>query len=363
MHPDAVIAIAAAADGERLTREIFGAEMGWIPWQRPGFDLGLKLGALCREKPGLRGIVLGGHGLFTWGDTSRACYENTLEVINRAAAYLTEHASTAPFGGPRHAPLDPQARQRFVTELMPELRGRLSAETRKIGHFQDSPEVLEFVDSNRFVELAALGTSCPDHFLRTKIRPLVIDCDPGAVSPEDDRGRPRLSPAGSIARSTLPTTRRCKDDDSPALRDPFPVIVLVPRVGMLSFAKDKATARISAEFYVNAINVMRGAADVSEYVGLSEQEAFGIEYWALEEAKLQRMPPPKPSGGPRRPGHRAAPEGSAARWRNACSRTAPASCSAMSTRPGSRRSAPTSRPASAATACARPSRTSPTKPR
>lgn len=296
MHPDAVIAIAAAADGERLTREIFGGEIGFLPWQRPGFDLGLRLGALAREQPHLRGVVLGGHGLFTWGETSRDCYANTLATINRAAAFLLAHAQAEPFGGPRCAPLDAAARQRFVTELLPALRGRLGKEQRKVGHFQDTPEVLAFVDSRRCAELAALGTSCPDHFLRTKIRPLLIDRDPGAVTAAQIVADLDGLLHGYREQYTA-YYERCRDAASPPLRDPNPVIVLLPRVGMLSFAGDKATARVAAEFYGNAINVMRGATAVSEYVGLPEREAFRIEYWALEEAKLRRLPPPRPLAG------------------------------------------------------------------
>ena len=296
MHPDAVIAIAAAADGERLTREIFGGELGWVPWQRPGFDLGLRLREANAATPGLRGIILGGHGLFTWGETSRACYETTLAMIRRAAAHLEEHRAAAPFGGAARASLDAPARRAFVTALLPPLRGKLGATSLKVGHFDDSEAVREFVDSKRLGELAALGTSCPDHFLRTKIRPLVLDGDPEREGPAVFAAR-LDDLLDAYRRDYAAYYARCRRPESPPARDPNPVIFLVPGVGMLSFAKDKATARISAEFYVNAVNVMRGATALTEYVGLAEAEAFGIEYWPLEEAKLHRMPPPKALAG------------------------------------------------------------------
>jgi rhamnulose-1-phosphate aldolase/alcohol dehydrogenase len=292
MHPDAVIAIAAAKDSERLTREVFGGEIGWLPWQRPGFDLGLKLGQVCRENPSLAGIVLAGHGLFTWGDSSKECYRNTLRVIQKAADYLDAEGKPQPFGKPVVKPLDDSAKSELLTELVPVLRGKLSAGVRKLMHFDESPEVMEFVCASRCDELAALGTSCPDHFLRTKIWPVVLSFDPSKEKASDVVGRLDGLLEGYKARYQA-YYERCKHANSPAMRDPYPVIVLVPGVGMLAFAKDKSTARIAAEFYVNAINVMRGAESVSSYVGISEQEAFDIEYWLLEEAKLQRMPKPK----------------------------------------------------------------------
>jgi rhamnulose-1-phosphate aldolase/alcohol dehydrogenase len=296
LHPDALIAIAAAADGPKIAQEIYGDEIGWIPWQRPGFDLGLKLEECYNQNPNQKGIILGGHGLFTWGDTAKECYHVTLEIIQKAMDYLAENASDAPFGGEKIATLGEDQRTAYVNALMPILRGKLSQQQSKIGHFTDAPEVLEFVGSNRCAELAAKGTSCPDHFLRTKICPLLIDVDPAQTNPEavvetlDQLFEEYASNYGAYYD-------RCKRDTSPAIRDPYPVIVLLPGVGMFSFAKDKATARISSEFYVNAINVMRGATDVSDYVGLPEQEAFDIEYWLLEEAKLQRMPAPKSLSG------------------------------------------------------------------
>lgn len=292
MHPDAVIAIAASRDSEALTREVFEGEIGWLPWQRPGFDLGLKLGALVREQPALRGIVLAGHGLFTWGDTSKACYQNTLRVIQQAADHLRAKGKPEPFGRPSVKPLGPAAKADLLAALVPPLRGKLSAGVRKLMHFTDAPEVMEFACAARAEELAAVGTSCPDHFLRTKIWPLFLAFDPAKEKAADLVGRLDGLLEGYKARYTA-YYERCKRASSPAMRDPYPVIVLVPGLGMLSFARDKATARIASEFYVNAIGVMRGAESVSAYVPIPEQEAFDIEYWLLEEAKLQRMPKPK----------------------------------------------------------------------
>jgi len=296
VHADAVIAIAACDNAEALTREIYGDEMGFLPWQRPGFDLGLKLGAMASANPQYKGVVLGGHGLFTWGDTSKACYETTLAMINKASAWLAANAKGATFGGAAVESLSAEARRDVATNLMLAIRKRISAGERKIGHFSDAPEVLEFVNSHDLQPLAALGTSCPDHFLRTKIRPLVLAFDAEA----DNRDAVVAGLDESLAAYRAGYADyydRCKRPNSPAIRDPNAVIYLVPGVGILSFAKDKATARVAAEFYINAINVMRGAASVSRYVGLAEQEAFDIEYWLLEEAKLQRSPKPKSLAG------------------------------------------------------------------
>jgi rhamnulose-1-phosphate aldolase/alcohol dehydrogenase len=296
VHADAVIAIAAARTAEKLTREVYGDEIGFLPWQRPGFDLGLKLGDLAKANPKLKGVVLGGHGLFTWGETARACYATTLAVINKASAWLASNAEGAAFGGGAHEALAPEARRAAAARLMPAIRRRISEGERKIGHFTDAPEVLEFVNAREMTALAALGTSCPDHFLRTKIRPLVLPFDP--ASGDLDATIASLDDALAAYRADYAAYyERCKRPNSPAMRDPNAVVTLVPGVGMLTFAKDKATARIAAEFYVNAINVMRGASSVGEYVGLDEQEAFDIEYWLLEEAKLQRMPKPKALAG------------------------------------------------------------------
>ncbi|OBV39593.1 bifunctional rhamnulose-1-phosphate aldolase/short-chain dehydrogenase [Janthinobacterium psychrotolerans] len=296
MHPDAVIAIAACANSKALTQKIFEGELGWLPWQRPGYDLGLKLEALSQSQPRLKGIILEGHGLFTWGDTAKSCYEVTLAIIKRAEDWLAANTKQPAFGGAKVSPLPSEERAALAQRLMPLLRGKISQDEYKLGHFDDSANVLDFVCSNDLLPLAALGTSCPDHFLRTKIRPFVIDFDP--ANPDFDKLVAGLDDALAAYRADyIAYYTRCKHDNSPAVRDANPIIYLIPGVGMLSFAKDKATARIAGEFYVNAINVMRGANGVDTYVGLPEQEAFDIEYWLLEEAKLQRMPKPKSLAG------------------------------------------------------------------
>ncbi len=296
VHADAVIAIAASENAEAFTREIYGGELGFLPWQRPGFDLGLKLGAMAEANPNMKGVVLGGHGLFTWGPTSKECYRVTLEMINTAARWLGEKTQGAAFGGSRVEALARADRRNVAAKLLPAIRKHISASQRKIGHFTDAPAVLEFVNSQDLKSLAALGTSCPDHFLRTKIRPLVLPYDPTSRNLEEVMASLDKTLADYRADYAA-YYQRCKHPNSPAMRDPNAVIYLVPGVGMLSFAKDKSTARIAAEFYVNAINVMRGSSSVGRYVGLSEQEAFNIEYWLLEEAKLQRMPKPKSLAG------------------------------------------------------------------
>jgi rhamnulose-1-phosphate aldolase/alcohol dehydrogenase len=296
VHPDAVIAIAASQNAERLTAEIFGGEIGFLPWQRPGFELGLKLGDLARKNPNLVGVVLGGHGLFTWGDTAKDCYRQTLRIIQKAADWLEANSRKPVFGGAKVAALDAAKRAEVAARLMPEIRGRIARDDAKVGHFNDAEEVLEFVNSNALVSLSALGTSCPDHFLRTKIAPLVIPFDP--ANPDVEATITGLDQLVSDYRARYAAYYdRCKHPNSPKMRDPNAVIYLVPGIGMFSFAKDKATARIAGEFYVNAINVMRGATGVDAYVGLPEQEAFSIEYWLLEEAKLQRMPKSKSLAG------------------------------------------------------------------
>lgn len=296
MHPDSVIAIAACANSRALTEKVFGGDLGWLPWQRPGFDLGLKLEALSKAQPRLKGIVLEGHGLFTWGDTSKSCYEITLAIIKRAEDWLEANSRQPPFGGRKCSPLAAPDRQAVAARLMPLLRGKISKGEYKLGHFDDCVTVLDFVCSADLQPLAALGTSCPDHFLRTKIRPLVLEFDP--VTQDFDQLVAGLDDALIAYRADyIAYYARCKHGDSPAVRDANPIIYLIPGIGMLSFAKDKATARIAGEFYVNAINVMRGANGVDVYVGLPEQEAFDIEYWLLEEAKLRRMPQPKSMAG------------------------------------------------------------------
>ena len=289
VHPDAVIAIAASKDAERLTNEIFGGEIGYLPWQRPGFDLGLKLGAMARENPTFQGVVLGQHGLFTWGLDARSCYETTLRIINKAHDWLERHVRKPSFEGHVVGPLSEGERSSTLARLMPLIRGLISKEQRKIAHFTDEPDVVEFVNSKALNELAPLGTSCPDHFLRTKIRPLILPHDADETMLRELIEQYRNDYASYYARNQHP--------DSPPIRDPNPVIYLVPRLGMISFAKEKSTARIASEFYLNAIHVMRGASGVSSYLGLPEREAFDIEYWLLEEAKLQRMPKSKGLAG------------------------------------------------------------------
>jgi rhamnulose-1-phosphate aldolase/alcohol dehydrogenase len=297
MHPDAIIAIAASKDSKALTKEIFGDEIGWLPWKKPGFELGLWLEKFCLDNPKAKGVVLESHGLFTWGDTPKECYEQTIATINKAIAWFEQKtAGKAAFGGQAVAPLAPAERRAIAARLMPAIRGLIGKDSLKLGHFDDSAAVLEFVSSKNMRPLAALGTSCPDHFLRTKIRPLVVEFDPS--KPDIDAVVAGLADATAAYRDDYAGYyNRCKHPDSPAIRDSNAVVYLVPGVGMLTFAKDKATARISGEFYVNAINVMRGSSAVSEYRGLPEQEAFDIEYWLLEEAKLQRMPKPKSLAG------------------------------------------------------------------
>ncbi|MDE3796483.1 bifunctional rhamnulose-1-phosphate aldolase/short-chain dehydrogenase [Sinorhizobium meliloti] len=296
MHPDAIIAIAASKNSRELTSKIFGDEIGWLPWKRPGYELGLWLEKFCQENPDARGVVLESHGLFTWGDTAKEAYETTIEIINRAIAWFETENTGPAFGGRSKPVLAAADRAAIAKKLMPVIRGLISAGESKVGHFDDSQAVLDFVTSTSLEPLAALGTSCPDHFLRTKIRPLVVDFDP--AQPDVGNTLAGLPEAIATYRADYAAYyERCKRADSPAMRDPNAVVYLVPGVGMITFAKDKATARISAEFYVNAINVMRGASGVSTYVGLPEQEAFDIEYWLLEEAKLQRMPKPKSLAG------------------------------------------------------------------
>ena len=300
LHPDAAIAIAASKDGKRITQELFNGTIGWVDWQRPGFDLGLKLKKCVDENPGIRGIMLGSHGLFTWGETSYECYLNSLEVIERCAAYIDSfiHKQPAVFGGVRVRSLAKEARTSQAVALAPVLRGLCSSHNRMIGHFSDDERVLEFINSHDLDRLAPMGTSCPDHFLRTKISPLVLDL-PATENLSDVKAvQQKLAPQFDAYRNMYAEYySKHKHAHSPAMRDPNPVVILYPGVGMFTFAKDKSTARIAAEFYVNAINVMRGAEAISEYTSLPQQEAFDIEYWLLEEAKLQRLPKSKALSG------------------------------------------------------------------
>ncbi|MDB5242391.1 MAG: short-chain dehydrogenase [Spirosoma sp.] len=304
LHPDAAIAIAAAKDGQRISNELFGGEIGWVGWQKPGFDLGHQLKQCLDENAAngiqLRGIMLGSHGLFTWGDTAYESYVNTLEVIERCADYLEEnYGKTRPvFGGANLQSLPAESRKDQAAQLAPILRGLCSSERHMIGHFTDDERVLEFINSIDLDRLAPLGTSCPDHFLRTKISPLVLDLAPDEDVTDTNSIRERLTPAFDAYRAMYQEYyETCKRDNSPAIRDRNPVVILWRGVGMFTFSKDKQTARVAAEFYINAINVMKGSEAISEYTSLPRQEAFNIEYWLLEEAKLQRMPKPKSLSG------------------------------------------------------------------
>lgn len=300
LHPDAAIAIAAAKDGKKITEELFKGTVGWVEWQRPGFDLGLKLKQCLDENPGIRGIMLGSHGLFTWGDTSYESYINTLEVIEICSQYLEDnYGKKGPvFGGQKIESSGKEERLSKASALAPILRGFCSSETKMIGHFTDDERVLQFINSNDLDRLAPMGTSCPDHFLRTKISPLVLN-----LTAEDDLNnvsavKEKITPQFVAYRKMYEDYyNSCKHPNSPAMRDANPVVILFPGIGMFTFAKNKQTARVASEFYINAINVMRGAEAVSEYTSLPRQEAFDIEYWLLEEAKLQRMPKPKPLSG------------------------------------------------------------------
>lgn len=300
LHPDAAIAIAAAKDGEKITQELFDGAIGWVPWQKPGFDLGLQLKECLDNNPGIKGIMLGSHGLFTWGDTSYESYINTLEVVEKCAEYLEENFGKKGliFGGEKIQSLGKADRLNKAAELAPVLRGFCSSERSMIGHFTDDDRVLEYINSNDLERLAPLGTSCPDHFLRTKISPLVLDLGKDEDLSDVEAIKGKLAPAFEAYRKMYGAYyESCKNDNSPSIRDANPVIIIYPGVGMFSFAKDKQTARVAAEFYTNAINVMKGAEAVSEYTSLPRQEAFNIEYWLLEEAKLQRMPKPKALSG------------------------------------------------------------------
>lgn len=300
LHPDAAIAIAAAKDGKKITHDLFGGKIGWVEWQRPGFDLGLKLKKCLDENPGIIGIMLGSHGLFTWGDTAYESYINTLEVIEKCAEYLEQNygKKRAVFGGATIKSLAKEERLKQAALLAPTLRGLCSSNNRMIGHFTDDDRVLEFTNSKDLSKLAPMGTSCPDHFLRTKISPLVLTLAPGENLIDAKAVKEKLLPAFEAYRKMYADYyNTCKHTNSPAIRDANPVVILFPGVGMFAFAKDKQTARVAAEFYINAINVMKGAEAISEYTSLPRQEAFNIEYWLLEEAKLQRMPKPKPLTG------------------------------------------------------------------
>ena len=300
LHPDAAIAIAASKDGEKITKELFDGKIGWVPWQRPGFDLGLQLKKCLDENPGIIGIMLGSHGLFTWGDTAYESYINTLDVIEKCAQFLQDSIAKKKFdfGGVKIKSLEPAERLAQAANLAPILRGFCSSKTKMIGHFSDDSRVLEFINSNDLSRLAPMGTSCPDHFLRTKIAPLVLNLAPNENLSDLNSIKSTIEPLFVEYRKLYADYyEACKHPNSPAIRDANPVVILYPGVGMFTFAKDKQTARVAAEFYINAINVMKGAEAISSYTSLPRQEAFNIEYWLLEEAKLMRMPKPKALSG------------------------------------------------------------------
>lgn len=293
LHPDAGIAIATAADGEDLTRRIFGDTVVWVPWRRPGFQLGLDIAEIKERNPQSVGCILGGHGITAWGATSEECERRSLSIIETAAAYIAEHGRPEPFGPvvPGFEALPPDERRARAARLAPVVRGLASTDRPQVGHFTDSDVVLDFLAREQLAPLAGLGTSCPDHFLRTKVTPLVVDL-PATAPVEDVVARLRELHA-AYREDYAAYYDRHATPDSPAMRGADPAIVLVPGVGMFSYGKDKQTARVAGEFYVNAINVMRGAEALSTYAPIPESEKFRIEYWALEEAKLQRMPKPR----------------------------------------------------------------------
>ncbi|MDT6983363.1 bifunctional aldolase/short-chain dehydrogenase [Streptomyces lusitanus] len=294
LHPDSGIALACAADGEKLTAECFGDTVVWVPWRRPGFQLGLDIAAVKEANPRAVGCVLGGHGITAWGDTSEECERNSLHIIRTAERFLAERGRPEPFGPvvEGYEALPEAERRERAAALAPYVRALASQDRPQVGHFDDSDAVLDFLARAEHPRLAALGTSCPDHFLRTKVRPLVLDLPPSAPL---DEAVTRLEELHAVYREEYTAYyERHAEPDSPAMRGADPAIVLVPGVGMFSFGKDKQTARVAGEFYLNAINVMRGAEAVSAYAPIEESEKFRIEYWALEEAKLRRMPPPKP---------------------------------------------------------------------
>jgi rhamnulose-1-phosphate aldolase/alcohol dehydrogenase len=293
LHPNAVIAIAASVNQEKLCQEIYGNEIIYVPWQRPGFDIGLTIEQLIKDNPQAKGVLLGHHGMSSWNNDDKTCYETALEIIDRAAAYIEEHdRGDETFGGQKHEPLPEADRQRMQAEIIPWLRGQVSVDKRFVGTVQDDERMLRFVNSQDGPRLAELGTSCPDHFLRTKIKPLFADWNPASGDLE------ALKKA--IAEGLVQYRKdyeayydKHKHTDSPAMRDPNPTVVLIPGLGMLAWGKNKSESRVTAEFYNCAIEVMRGAEAIDEYEAMDQQEAFDIEYWPLEEAKLRRLPPEK----------------------------------------------------------------------
>lgn len=289
-HPNAVIAIAACSNGKELTQKIYGDDVVWTDWQRPGFDLGLVLEQAIKDNPDIKGIILGGHGLINWADDDKECYELSLTLIEKAARYLEEHdLGENTFGGAKYQSLSDEDRHEVLVNILPQLRGMVSQQNKFVGTVQYNDAILEFVNSNDAMRLAELGTSCPDHFLRTKIKPLFVDWNPQSDDIETLLGLLQ-SGVEQYREDYAEYYQACKDDASPAMRDPNPRVILIPGVGMIAYGKNKSESRVTAEFYNNAVAVMKGSEAVGEYVALPRQEAFDIEYWALEEAKLQRMP-------------------------------------------------------------------------
>ena len=293
MHPVSAIAIAASKDQEQLTKDVYGDEVGWVPWQRPGFDLGLVMGKAVQKNPQLKGLVMGQHGLINWADDDKTCYELTLDLIEKAAVYIAERdKGDDTFGGAKYQSLPAAEREALLIQLLPTLRGMVSQQKRFIGTIHITDSVLEFVNSHDAVRLAEIGTSCPDHFLRTKIKPLYVDWNPQTEN-YDDLLAKLASGLAQYREDYAAYYEACKYDNSPAMRDPNPTVILIPGVGLIAWGKNKSESRVTAEFYSLAIKVMRSSEAISQYQGLPRQEAFDIEYWLLEEAKLQRMPPEK----------------------------------------------------------------------
>jgi rhamnulose-1-phosphate aldolase/alcohol dehydrogenase len=297
MHPNAIIAIAASANCEKLTQEIFGGEMAYVPWMRPGFELGLAMQEIAKKNPKVKAIMMGQHGFISWDDDEKVCYTRTLDFIEKAAAYIeakyaAKGGDTAAFGGQKYAALDEAGRRSAFAAILPWLRGQVSQQRRFIGTVQDDAKILRFVNSKDAARLAELGTSCPDHFLRTKIKPLYVDWNPQA---EDLAALKKKLAAGleQYRKDYASYYAKCKHANSPAMRDPNPTVVLIPGLGMIAWGKDKSESRVTAEFYNCAVEVMRGAEAIDTYIALPQQEAFDIEYWLLEEAKLKRMPAEK----------------------------------------------------------------------
>ena len=291
MHPNAVIAVAAAKRSQELTKEIYGDELGWVPWMRPGFELGLEMQKRCQENPKLKGLLMSQHGFISWADTNKGCYDTTLTLIEKAARFIeARDKGEKTFGGAKHQALDPVKRDAVLVEILPWLRGQVSKKAKQIGTVHSDPTILRFVNSNDAPRLAELGTSCPDHFLRTKIKPLYAAWNPQA---EDVAALKAKLAAGieQYRKDYAAYYARCKRANSPAMRDTNPTVILIPGVGMVAFGKTKSESRVTAEFYNCAVEVMRGAEAIDTYIALPEQEAFDIEYWLLEEAKLKRMPP------------------------------------------------------------------------